>query len=664
MNLLYYYIIKIDILYVCGSHQKVEVNMGMHSSYKRLKTVTSFCLILAMSAVLMTQHFPSSANSGIIIINKSTETQNVYGNGSLPAGGGNPDKPPNSNALVIDKGGVVRNNAYGGLSNAGAANMNSVTLLDGGSVVGSIYGGYGAIGAAGNRIEVNGGRAGQHVCGGFGAGKKADVKDNVVNIYGGTVGAVYGGRSAGARVSGNTVSISGGTVNGDIYGGYSAGAGKSTANSVVISGGSVNGDVFGGITESDIATGNTVTISGSPLIGGFIRGGAFVNPNAVGGKNADVFSGNVLNINAQKLALRGIDSFQYINFTLSSKSAKGPVVVTAANDSPTNIDKAIITIEFEGQPPSFSRGDTITLIDAAVLDGSPANAGKSITVAGYEFSILLSGTPEKDNPLRIKHGKLFAKVTSLRKHSLNDFTGISGGSGDSGGNSSSISGSGGSGGNSSNISGSGGSGVNSSGSGAVSGVNGAVSGINDTAEFNDVTPAMWFYEDVMYVSGNGLMRGVTPDEFSPDAPMTRGMVITALYRLAGEPYIGVMRRVFSDLTGYEYNYNAICWGVKNGVVQGYSDGTFMPDAPITREQMAVILARFSNAAGVSLPALRESIEFDDEGDIEGYAKESVKLLYEAGLLNGNSDNKFVPAGAATRAEFAATLHRYTRYMHI
>jgi predicted outer membrane repeat protein len=178
-----------------------------------------------------------------------------------------------------------------------------------------------------------------------------------------------------------------------------------------------------------------------------------------------------------------------------------------------------------------------------------------------------------------------------------------------------------------------------------------------TPPFTDVSSGAWYYGDVEYVFANGLMNGTAADSFSPNASATRGMIVTILYRLAGSPDVSGPGNTFNDVTGDKYYFDAVNWASANGVVLGYDGGGFGPDDDITREQLAVILARYAGFAGTELPTAREYSVFADADNISGYAKEAVEAFFKAGVINGKGGNTFDPKGNATRAEIAAMLHR-------
>jgi hypothetical protein len=175
--------------------------------------------------------------------------------------------------------------------------------------------------------------------------------------------------------------------------------------------------------------------------------------------------------------------------------------------------------------------------------------------------------------------------------------------------------------------------------------------------FIDVKPGDWFYEDMMFVYGRGLFKGTSAAEFSPSAPMTRGMIVTVLYRMASEPAVSGAN-AFSDVANGKYYADAIAWAASVGIIDGYGDGLFGPDDNITRQDMAVIFLRYAEYADLELPTVRSYAAFSDDNAISGYARSAIETLHKAGILGGKPGNRLDPKGTATRAEFAAVLHRF------
>jgi len=175
--------------------------------------------------------------------------------------------------------------------------------------------------------------------------------------------------------------------------------------------------------------------------------------------------------------------------------------------------------------------------------------------------------------------------------------------------------------------------------------------------FMDVIESNWFFSDVVYMWANRLMNGVSETLFDPNGTLTRGMVVTVLYRMEGSPDASELEMPFSDVAQGAWYYDAVKWAADNGVVAGYPDGTFRPSNTIYRQDLALILSRYADSAEIELAAIREYAEFADDAKIDAYARDAVEALYESGIINGKSGNNFDPKGSATRAEFAAILHR-------
>jgi ubiquitin len=176
--------------------------------------------------------------------------------------------------------------------------------------------------------------------------------------------------------------------------------------------------------------------------------------------------------------------------------------------------------------------------------------------------------------------------------------------------------------------------------------------------FTDVYKDDWFYDDVVYVYIHGLFAGTGETAFSPDTAMTRGMVVTVLYSLAGRPSINAGGAAFDDVNANAYYAKAVEWARANGVVSGIGNNLFAPDLPITRQDFTVILLRYAEYVGVKLPEAREYESFLDDADAADYAKDAIKALFEAAVISGKGGGLFDPTGTATRAEVAAMLRRF------
>ncbi|MPM58152.1 hypothetical protein SDC9_104981 [bioreactor metagenome] len=178
----------------------------------------------------------------------------------------------------------------------------------------------------------------------------------------------------------------------------------------------------------------------------------------------------------------------------------------------------------------------------------------------------------------------------------------------------------------------------------------------DTAlPFTDVSESDWFYESVKYVYEKGLMVGTTDSTFSPYLTTSRGMIVTILWRLEGEP-TATGANPFADVSADKYYAAAIAWGAENGIVKGYGNGNFGPNDPITREQLAAILYRYTQFKGQDVTAKGDLSEFTDQPS--AWAVESVRWAVGAGIISGKGNGILDPTGDATRAQTAAMLMRF------
>jgi len=136
------------------------------------------------------------------------------------------------------------------------------------------------------------------------------------------------------------------------------------------------------------------------------------------------------------------------------------------------------------------------------------------------------------------------------------------------------------------------------------------------------------------------------------------MAVTVLYRLEGAPNVVGLTNLFDDVVSDEWYTDAVIWAEKNGIITGYGNGKFGPNDNITREQLATILYRFEQfTAKIPMDIVMDK-EFSDWNEISDYAKNPVNILVMQGIINGKLNNLFDPKGEATRAEFAAMLHRF------
>lgn len=176
--------------------------------------------------------------------------------------------------------------------------------------------------------------------------------------------------------------------------------------------------------------------------------------------------------------------------------------------------------------------------------------------------------------------------------------------------------------------------------------------------FTDVSTSDWFYDDVAFVYKNGLFSGTDSRSFSPNASMTRAMLVTVLYRLEGEPTV-TGRSSFTDVRSGAYYEKSVIWAAANGIVTGTDSTSFSPDAKVTREQLAAILYRYAQYRKLDTDVSAKLNSFTDADSVSAYASEALGWAVSEGLINGAS-GKLMPKGDATRAQVAAILHRFVK----
>ena len=179
----------------------------------------------------------------------------------------------------------------------------------------------------------------------------------------------------------------------------------------------------------------------------------------------------------------------------------------------------------------------------------------------------------------------------------------------------------------------------------------------DTNKFEDVYVGDWYFDAVQYVYENDMMAGTSDTTFSPNQTTTRGMIVTILYRLEGEPTV-TGTTAFTDVTADQYYANAVAWAVQNGIVAGSDATTFAPNNAITREQMAAILYRYAQFKGYDVSAKADLSTYIDAADVSAYATDAMAWASQTGLITGTSATTLSPAGQATRAQVATILMRF------
>lgn len=194
--------------------------------------------------------------------------------------------------------------------------------------------------------------------------------------------------------------------------------------------------------------------------------------------------------------------------------------------------------------------------------------------------------------------------------------------------------------------------------GIISGIvaSGALQPGASASQFADLTAGSWYYGGVRYALENGLMTGTSARTFAPDRPVTRAMLVTILWRLAGEPYGRVSP--FEDVLPGSWYAQAVSWAYDKGIVTGVTATSFQPGAPVTREQLCAILCRYAALTGKNTAASVSLDAFTDRAQVSAYAEASVRWALQAGLLTGVGDGRLAPRSGATREQLAVLLQRF------
>ena len=174
--------------------------------------------------------------------------------------------------------------------------------------------------------------------------------------------------------------------------------------------------------------------------------------------------------------------------------------------------------------------------------------------------------------------------------------------------------------------------------------------------FQDVPPDAWYAGAVERVCAAGLMNGTSSTTFSPGETVTRGQITAILHRMAGEPQ--VRGSSFSDVPASAYYSGAAAWAARRGIVEGFHDGTFRPDLPVSRQQLAAILWRYAKLEKADSGNRASLRGFPDAGSVSGYAQEAMSWALAEGVLQGTKDGSLQPQGRAARGQTAVLLERF------
>lgn len=180
--------------------------------------------------------------------------------------------------------------------------------------------------------------------------------------------------------------------------------------------------------------------------------------------------------------------------------------------------------------------------------------------------------------------------------------------------------------------------------------------VDDSLPFADVVADAWYCDAVEYVYHNGLMIGVGGNRFAPGEHVTRGMAVTVVHRLAGSPV--AESEGFRDVSADAWYADAVYWAQANDIVNGYGDGTFRPNADMTREELVAVFYRYAQRMGYDVSASHNIEVFSDCEDINAYAEDAMSWAVSVGLIQGFPDGSIRPQTHTNRAELAMIMMRF------
>ena len=178
--------------------------------------------------------------------------------------------------------------------------------------------------------------------------------------------------------------------------------------------------------------------------------------------------------------------------------------------------------------------------------------------------------------------------------------------------------------------------------------------------FDDVKEGIWYDEAATYVYENGIMAGTAKKTFDPNKPFSRAMLAQIIYAIAEKPAVSGAS-TFKDVPAGKWYTNAVTWCASKGVVSGYPDGTFKPDASIKRQEMATILRKYAEVSGKDVKATGDLSKLSDQAKVSNYARTAMSWAVGNNMISGTKQGSTIlldPQGTATRAQAAVILKAY------
>ena len=183
------------------------------------------------------------------------------------------------------------------------------------------------------------------------------------------------------------------------------------------------------------------------------------------------------------------------------------------------------------------------------------------------------------------------------------------------------------------------------------------------SEFKDLIAAAWYHDGVHWALGSGVMRGYEDGLFRPDAAASRAMIATMLWNLEGKPAAKDGALSFTDVPKNAWYVDAVSWASSEKLVTGYDDGSFKADASVTREQLATILYRYAKYKNMDVSKSASLSSFTDAKTVRSYATDAMKWAVGSGIINGDYQNgvvKLLPSEASSRVVVATMFYRFCR----
>ena len=181
-------------------------------------------------------------------------------------------------------------------------------------------------------------------------------------------------------------------------------------------------------------------------------------------------------------------------------------------------------------------------------------------------------------------------------------------------------------------------------------------GVHKCAAFTDID--MWARDSICFVAENDIMNGMSATTFEPNLEASRAMMVTVLYRMAGEPDVSGLDNPFADVAAGAWYADAVVWAASTGITLGKSATEFVPEDDVTRAEMAVFLMRYAALKEQDVTQRAALTDFTDAASVPAWAVEAMQWAVAEGLVNGMGDGTIKPNGCATRAQIATILQRY------